>query len=54
MKVLIEVDNGPDRKRVIVDEPYLDTVEFDAFCGRIIAFEDEAEFDDPPAMLEMP
>lgn len=43
-RVLVELDSGEGRKRVVVDEAYLECAEFEAFCGRVVAFEDEAEF----------
>jgi len=36
MKFLIEIDSGDTRKQIVVDEEYVDGIEFEAFDGLII------------------
>jgi len=36
MKFLIEIDSGDTRKKIVVDEEYVDGIEFEAFDGLII------------------
>jgi len=49
MKFLIEIDSGDTRKKIVVDEEYVDGIEFEAFDGLII---EELQEDAPLEALQ--